>query len=227
MASRAKKLSDLKEGDEAIFVCVRDSGEERTVAVIEKVNRNRIHCGAARFDRTTGLPVGSWLGDPSIQCRLQAAAKQEIRAVLREHNVEMARRREATLVDRLSDDLSVQNRKDIVALCTEGMKKQPGQATLQERLAKAIFSNGARGVVKRLSRLSVAAINEMGEVFIGPTVQERVADAICHSKPDDVLAKLGRMSVRTTYQLADAFGVKYERPKPRGVRRTETEQPPR
>lgn len=82
MASRGKKLSDLKEGDEALFVCVRDSGEERTVAVIEKVNRNRIHCGAARFDRTTGLPVGSWLGDPSIQCRLQAATKREIRAVL-------------------------------------------------------------------------------------------------------------------------------------------------
>jgi hypothetical protein len=98
------------------------------------------------------------------------------------------------------------------------MKKQPAEATFQERLAKAILSRGARGVINRLNRLSVAAINEMGEVFIGPTVQERVADAIVHEKPDDVLAKLGRMSVRTTHQLADAFGVKYEVRKPRGVR---------
>lgn len=60
---KAKKLSELKEGDEAIFVRLRDSGEERSVDVIERVKGNRIHCGAARFDRDTGLPVGSWLGD--------------------------------------------------------------------------------------------------------------------------------------------------------------------
>lgn len=78
------------------------------------------------------------------------------------------------------------------------MNKQQAEATLQERLAKAILSGGARGILSRLSRLSPLAIDEMAEIFIGPAVQERVADAIAHSKPDDVLAKLGRMSVRTS-----------------------------
>lgn len=110
-----KKLSDLKEGDQAIFIYVRESGEERSVAIISKVKGTRIHCGAASFDRETGLPVGKWRSDPSVECYLKVATKQEIKDVLREHNVEMARRRAATLVDRLADDLSARERDDVVS----------------------------------------------------------------------------------------------------------------
>jgi hypothetical protein len=115
MASRRKKLSDLKEGDEAIFVCVRESGDERSVAIISKVKGNRIRCGAASFDRATGLPVGNWRSDPSVECYLTAATKTEIKAVLDEHRVEMARRRAATLVDRLADRISALDREDVVS----------------------------------------------------------------------------------------------------------------
>lgn len=111
----AKKLAELKEGDEAIFVCFRDSGAERSIAIISKVKGTRIHCGAAKFDRETGLPVGSWVRDPSVQCHLKAATKQKIEDVLREQNVEMAQRRAATLVDRLAYALSALERDDVVS----------------------------------------------------------------------------------------------------------------
>ena len=44
---KGKKLSDLKEGDEAIFVRHRESGEDWSVAIISKVKGNRVYCGAA------------------------------------------------------------------------------------------------------------------------------------------------------------------------------------
>ena len=100
-----KKLFDLKEGDEAIFVRHRESGEERSVAIISKVKGNRIHCGAARFDRETGLPVGSWLGDPSVRCHLKAATKREIEDVLQEHDPKMVHKREADLGGRIARDI--------------------------------------------------------------------------------------------------------------------------
>lgn len=70
-----KTLKDLKEGDHAIFVHLRESGEERSVTIVSKVTGNRIHCGAAVFDRETGLPLGKWRSDPTVECRLKPATK--------------------------------------------------------------------------------------------------------------------------------------------------------
>jgi hypothetical protein len=49
-------------------------------------------------------------------------------------------------------------------------------------------------------------------------LHDRIARAILTNGIRAVTKRLGRLSPLATYQLADAFDVKYERPKPHGVR---------
>lgn len=125
MTKRVKKLANLKPGDSAIFIRREDSREERTVAIVTKVKARRIQTGGARFDIETGLPVGTWLGDPSIDCCLKAATKREIADVLREHNPKMIRKREAVLADRLA--------RDLLARALDDVRQRLGQLTIPAR----------------------------------------------------------------------------------------------
>src|SRR5438445_11114201 len=98
---------------------------------------------------------------------------------------------------------------------------QPGRR-LTCRMGEAI--NGAKssasGGVPRVRNMKLkfdASSKNRDELL-----HERTARAILSKGIRSVTTRLGSLSVLATYQLADAFDVKYERPKPRGVPREQT-----